>query len=65
MATNYKLELVAVLGYPVAENPTCVMQEAAFAALSLPWRYLNLEVPPEALPDAVRGVRALGLYVLI
>jgi shikimate dehydrogenase len=37
------------------------MQEAAFAALSLPWRYLNLEVPPEALPDAVRGVRALGL----
>ena len=61
MAANYKLELVGVLGYPVAENPTCVMQEAAFGALSLPWRYLTLEVPPSALPDAIRGVRALGM----
>ena len=44
MAANYKLELVGVLGFPVAENPTCVMQEAAFAALGLPWRYLTIEV---------------------
>ena len=61
MATNNKFELVGVLGYPVAENPTCVMQEAAFAALGLPWRYLTIEVKPEALPDAVRGVRAFGM----
>jgi shikimate dehydrogenase len=61
MPANYKFELVGVLGYPVAENPTCVMQEAAFAALALPWRYLNFEVAPQALPDALRGVRALGL----
>jgi shikimate dehydrogenase len=61
MGANYKSELVGVLGYPVAENPTCVMQEAAFAALNLPWRYLTLEVKPEALPDAIRGVRALGM----
>ena len=38
MAVNYKDELVGVFGYPVAENPTCVMQEAAFAALGLRWR---------------------------
>ena len=29
MAVNYISELVGVLGFPVAENPTCVMQEAA------------------------------------
>jgi shikimate dehydrogenase len=61
MATNYKSELVGVLGYPVAENPTCVMQEAAFAALGLNWRYLTIEVRPEALPDALLGVRAFGM----
>jgi shikimate dehydrogenase len=61
MAANYKFELVGVLGFPVAENPTCVMQEAAFAARGLQWRYLTIEVKPEALPDAIRGVRALGM----
>jgi shikimate dehydrogenase len=61
MAVNYKAELVGVLGYPVAENPTCVMQEAAFAALGLNWRYLTMEVQPENLAEAMRGVRALGM----
>jgi shikimate dehydrogenase len=61
MAVNYKAELVGVLGYPVAENPTGVMQEAAFAALGLNWRYLTMEVKPPDLADAIRGVRALGL----
>jgi len=61
MPANYKYELVGVLGFPVAENPTCVMQEAAFAALGLQWRYLTIEVKPESLPDAIRGVRALGM----
>jgi shikimate dehydrogenase len=61
MGTNYKFDLVGVLGYPVAENPTCVMQDAAFQALGLQWRYLTIEVKPESLPDAIRGVRALGM----
>ena len=61
MAVNYKYELVGVLGYPVAENPTCFMQEAGFAALGLQWRYLTMEVKPDALPDAMRGLRALGM----
>ena len=60
MAVNYKYELVGVFGYPVAENPTCVMQEAAFAELGLQWRYLTVEVKPEALPDAVKGLRAMN-----
>lgn len=61
MAANYKSELVGVLGYPVAENPTGVMQEAAFAAAGLAWRYLTIEVPPKDLADALRGVRAFGM----
>jgi shikimate dehydrogenase len=60
MPQSYLDNLVAVFGHPVAENPTCVMQEAAFAAAGLHWRYLTLEVKPDDLPDAVRGARALG-----
>src|SRR5512137_563196 len=60
MSVNYLSHLVAVLGSPVAENPTCVMQQAAFDAAGLPWTYLTLEVTPDKLPDAIRGIRALG-----
>lgn len=58
---SFKQELVAVLGQPVAENPTQVMVEAAFRAMGLDWRYLTLEVAPAGLSDAVRGIRAMGL----
>jgi shikimate dehydrogenase len=37
------------------------MQEAAFAELGLNWRYLLMEVKPNDLADAIRGVRALGM----
>ena len=59
-STNYLSDLTGVFGYPVAENPTIVMQEAAFKAQGLNWRYLNLEVRPEDLADAVRGLRAMN-----
>jgi shikimate dehydrogenase len=61
MSRNFKSELVAVFGQPVAENPTCVMQDAAFRATGLDWRYLTVEVPPGALGDAIRGMRAFGM----
>jgi shikimate dehydrogenase len=57
---NYKAELVGVFGHPVAENPTIVMQEAAFLALGLNWRYLTIEVYPEELADAFKGLRAMN-----
>jgi shikimate dehydrogenase len=59
-APNYQSELVGVFGDPVAENPTIVMQEAAFRALGLNWRYLNLEVHAEDLGAAVQGIRAMN-----
>ncbi len=61
MPANFKAELVACLGQPVAENPTGAMQEAAFAALGLNWRYLTVEVSPDKLKDAILGVRAFGM----
>ncbi|MGA3025799.1 MAG: shikimate dehydrogenase [Bryobacteraceae bacterium] len=61
MSANFKAELTACFGQPVAENPTGVMQEAAFAALGLNWRYLTVEVPPARLREAIIGVRAFGM----
>src|ERR1700674_5391425 len=58
---NFKAELVACFGQPVAENPTGVMQEAAFQALGLNWRYLTVEVAPAQLGDAILGMRAFGM----
>ena len=53
-------EIVCCMGQPVAGNPTQFMIERAFAAAGLEWRYLTLEVPPDQLDDAVRGMRAMG-----
>ena len=36
------------------------MQNAAFAALALDFAYVALDVPPERLEEAVRGLVALG-----
>src|SRR6185295_8381798 len=60
MATNYKEELVGVFGFPVAENPTCVMQNAAFESAGIQWRYLTVEVRPQQLAEAIKGMKAMG-----
>jgi shikimate dehydrogenase len=58
VGANFKAELVACFGQPVGENPTGAMQEAAFRAAGLNSRYLTVEVAPQDLPDAIRGVPA-------
>ena len=55
-----RAELVGVFGDPVDENPTGIMQEAAFAAAGLNWRYITLRVAAADLPAAVAGLRALN-----
>jgi shikimate dehydrogenase len=45
---------------PAAENPTVAMVEAAYRHHGLDARYINCEVAPAALGDAVRGARAMG-----
>lgn len=53
-------EICALLGQAVAGNPTQYMIEKSFVHHGLDWRYLTLEVTPENLGDAIRGIRALG-----
>jgi shikimate dehydrogenase len=43
-----------------ADNPTVAMIEAAYRHHGIDARYVNCEVPPEGLADAVRGARAMG-----
>ena len=52
--------LVALLGHPVAHSLSPRMQNAAFAARALDFRYVALDVPPERIEEAVRGLGALG-----
>jgi len=52
--------LVGSFSQGAADNPTVAMIEAAFRHHGLDWRYINCEVPPESLSDAVRGARAMG-----
>jgi shikimate dehydrogenase len=60
MTHNFLQSLTGSFAMPAAENPTVVMIEAAYRQLGLDWRYINCEVAPELLGDAVRGARALG-----
>lgn len=61
MAKNYRAELVGVFGDPADDNPTGVMEEAAFAACNLNWRYLTLKVTKEDFEDAMKAIHALNL----
>jgi shikimate dehydrogenase len=53
-------ELTGSMSQGAAGNPTVAMVEAAYRHHGLHWRYVNMEVAPAALADAVRGARAMG-----
>ena len=53
-------EVVALLGHPVAHSLSPRMQNAAFAARGLDWTYVALDVEPERLEEAVRGLDVPG-----
>ena len=52
--------LVGLLGWPTSHSLSPTMQNAGFEALGLDWAYVPLPTPPELLPDAVRGLVAVG-----
>ncbi len=52
--------LTGSFAMPAAENPTVAMVEAAYQHHGIDARYINCEVAPDALGDAVRGARAMG-----
>ena len=58
---NYRAELTGVFGDPVDDNPTGVVDDAAFAAKNLNYRYLTVRVLPENLGKAMDSVRIFGM----
>lgn len=54
MAKSYRSELVGCFGCPIDENPTGVVEEAAFREAGLDYRYLTVLVNPEDLGKAWR-----------
>jgi shikimate dehydrogenase len=57
---NFLSLLTGSFATPAAENPTVAMVEAAYRHHDIDARYINCDVRPEALGDAVRGARAMG-----
>ncbi|MBQ6476723.1 MAG: shikimate dehydrogenase [Clostridia bacterium] len=60
MSKTYRSQLVGCFGDPVDENPTGVMEEAAFAAAGVDFRYLTMRVEAGKLGDAFAGIRAMN-----
>jgi shikimate dehydrogenase len=58
---NYRAELVGAFGCPIDENPTGVMEEAAFAHENLNYRYLTIKVNKGCLKEAINGVKAMNM----
>lgn len=57
---NFLSTLTGCFATPVAENPTVAMVEAAYQHHGIDWRYINCEVGPDKLGEAVRGARVMG-----
>ncbi|MBS3650380.1 shikimate dehydrogenase [Pseudaminobacter sp. 19-2017] len=57
---NFLSKITGCFAMPAAENPTVAMMDAAYAHHGINARYINCEVAPEKLGDAVRGARAMG-----
>jgi len=57
---NFLSLLTGCFATPVAENPTVAMVEAAYLHHGIDARYINCDVAPERLGEAVRGALAMG-----
>lgn len=61
MSKSYRAELVGCFGNPIDENPTGVVEEAAFREKGLNYRYIMVLVKEEDLKKAMDGVRAFNM----
>lgn len=59
MEKNYRARLTGVFGDPVDGNPTGVMEEAAYEAKGLNFRYITMRVKAEDLATAFAGAKAM------
>lgn len=53
--------VVGVIGWPIEHTVSPPMHNAAFEALGMDWCYVAYPVRPNRLPEAIAGVRGLGL----
>ena len=60
MDITAKTQKVGLLGWPLGHSLSPAMHNAAFAVSGLDYVYLPLPTPPELLPQAVAGFKALG-----
>jgi shikimate dehydrogenase len=58
--TGFLADLTGSFATSAAQNPTVAVMEAAYDHAGLDIRYINCEVPPERLGDAVRGALGMG-----
>lgn len=54
-------ELIGLIAHPIRHSGSPAMHNEAFAYLGLDYAYLAFEVDKDALEDAVKGIRALGM----
>ena len=56
----YQKKLVGVFGDPVDDNPSVVIEQAAFDYMKLPMEYLTIQVKKGDLQAAIEGLRAMN-----
>jgi len=61
MEVDGKTRIYGIIGDPVEHSLSPLMHNAAFRSLNLNCAYLAFRVRPEALGEAVRGMKALGV----
>ena len=61
MSLTGKRQVFGILGDPVAHSLSPLMQNQALRSLDIDAIYVPFHVPPERLPAAIEGLRALGV----
>ena len=57
--------IIAVMGHPIAGNPSQFALERALESMKLDWRVLSLDVPPDQIAKAISGAWVMGFHGLM
>ncbi|NOX20586.1 MAG: shikimate dehydrogenase [Nitrospirae bacterium] len=60
MRINASTKITGIIGWPVEHSKSPLMHNAAFDALGLNFCYIAMPVKPEALEEAIKGIKALN-----
>ena len=52
--------VVAVIGHPIAGNPTQFAIERGLLSMGLPWRVMSFDIPPDRVATALDGLETLA-----